>query len=72
MDWIRENWFFLFVLIGFIMHMGHGHGGHGHGGHGGKGHGGHRPDDAAGSEAGNESGAHDHDQDDTGGRHAQH
>ena len=32
MEWLQENWFWLFVFVMFIwMHMG----GHGHGGHGG-------------------------------------
>jgi len=29
MDWLRENWFFLLVIVLFaVIHMGHGHGGH--------------------------------------------
>ncbi len=34
MEWLQENWFWLFVGVLFMgMHMGHGHGGHGaHGG----------------------------------------
>ena len=34
MDWLRENWFWLTVLVLFVfMHAGHGHGGHGGHGH---------------------------------------
>lgn len=40
MDWLRANWFWVVVAVGFVwmhlkMHGGHGHGAHGHGGHGG-------------------------------------
>jgi len=47
MDWLRENWFWVAIIVFFFwMHRGHGgHGGGcggGHGGHGGgSGHGGH-------------------------------
>jgi len=46
MDWLRENWFWIAIVVFFIwmhkgMHGGHGHGGGGHGGHGGAGHHGH-------------------------------
>ncbi len=43
MDWLRENWFWVAILVLFVwMHVGgHGHGCHGGGGHGHGGHGGH-------------------------------
>lgn len=48
MDWLRENFFWILVVVFFVwMHMGM-HGGHGHGAHGGRGargkHGGGRSD----------------------------
>lgn len=71
MEWLRENWFWLVVLILFVgMHMGHGHGGHGHAGHGPRGReGGTKPDDSG---PGRSDPRHGHDEDDPGGRHAQH
>ena len=35
MEWLRENWFWIVVAVGFVwmhlrMHGAHGHGGHGH------------------------------------------
>lgn len=46
MEWVRENWFWIVVVVLFLwihtkMHGGHGHGGPSHRGHG-HGEGGHR------------------------------
>lgn len=79
MQWLQENWFWLFVLLLFVgMHMGHGHGGHGgHGGRGGhSGHGGHGRPDEPREDAADEERRTDADTrargDDRGGHHAQH
>ena len=71
MDWLRENWFWLTVLVLFVvMHMGHGHGGHGgHGGHTGhKAHGDSHGDPADDELEGSAKARHDR----TGGQHEQH
>lgn len=32
MQWLQENWFWIFVAVAFVlMHLGHGHGRHGGG-----------------------------------------
>lgn len=32
MQWLQENWFWIFVVVAFVlMHLGHGHGRHGGG-----------------------------------------
>ena len=61
MDWLRENWFWVFVIGLFVwmhtkMHGGHGgHSGHGgHAGHGGWG-GSHQEEDAHSSDRREES-----------------
>jgi hypothetical protein len=46
MDWLRENWFWIAIVVFFIwMHKGM-HGGHGGAGHGGHGCGGRGSDDS--------------------------
>lgn len=70
MDWLRENWIWLFILLAFIgMHIG----GHGHGMHGGHGHGGHGNEDGPGrNEPGRGEADGDRSRHADGGHHAQH
>jgi len=73
MDWLRENWFWLTVVVLFVaMHAGHGHGHGGHGSH--PGHPGHRKRDDSDEGSGDEfregpRSNHHHERE---GRHDQH